>query len=579
MNRSFARTTLVLACMLGEVLSAASHGAWAQKKADASQSREATYCNPMDLPYRFSIGTKTPYREAADPTGLFYRGEYWLFPSKTGGYYHSKDLLHWTFVEARGYDVEKYAPAVVVMDDKLYLTTVETTKIYVTDDPASGNWTLAGDMGQAYGDPDLFLDDDGRLYMYSGLANHGPLRVTELDKKTFQEISHRDVPEQRSPETRGWEVPGDNNQLAGRAPWLEGTWMTKHDGIYYLQFAGPGTEFKTYGDGVLTSKSAMGPFTWADYSPFSFKPTGFIAGAGHSSTFAGPDSNWWHVSSMTISKRHDFERRLGLFPTRFASDGQLVTDTYLGDYPHYIAGGRGLVGWMLLSRKKPVTASSSLDDHAPEMADDEDVRTWWSAKSGDAGEWLQIDLQAAKTIEALQINFADEGATQTGRSTDVYRYVVEVSNDARAWHTVVDHEKEGRDAPDDYEVLPRAAHGRYVRIRNVHSPNGAKFSLLGLRVFGKGSMAVAQQVVGVEAKRDVSDGRRATISWKPAPRAEFYIVRAGASAKEMNLDYQVYDGATTLTVPALNAGVPYYVTVDAVNEGGIMPGPAPVQVQ
>jgi hypothetical protein len=570
---------LILACIYGQMIPAASQSAWAQKKADTAQSRETTYCNPMDLPYRFSIGAKIPYREAADPTGLFFHGEYWLFPSKTGGYYHSKDLLHWTFVEAHGYDVEKYAPAVVVMDDKLYLTTVETTKIYVADDPASGNWTLAGDMGQAYGDPDLFLDDDGRLYMYSGLSNRGPLRVTELDKKTFQEISHQDVPQQRSPETRGWEVPGNNNELTTRSPWLEGTWMTKHDGTYYLQFAGPGTEFKTYGDGVLTSKSAMGPFTWADYSPFSFKPTGFIAGAGHSSTFAGPDGLWWHVSSMTISKRHDFERRLGLFPTHFDSDGQLVTDTYLGDYPHYIGGNRGLVGWMLLSRKKPVTASSSLEGHAPEMADDEDVRTWWSAKTGDAGEWLQMDLGAVKTIEALQINFADEGATQSGRSTDVYRYVIEVSSDSKAWRTVVDHEKEGRDAPDDYEVLPRAVRARYVRIRNVHSPNGAKFSLLGLRVFGQGSVTVPQRVVGVEAKRDANDARRAKISWKPSARAEFYIVRGGTNAKELNLDYQVYDGATTLTVPALNAGVPYFVTVDAVNEGGIAAGVAPVRVQ
>jgi len=162
----------------------------------------------------------------------------------------------------------------------------------------------------------------------------------------------------------------------------------------------------------------MGPFTWAPYSPFSFKPTGFIAGAGHSSTFAALDGQFWHVSSMTISKRHDFERRLGLFPTRFTDDGQIVTDTYLGDYPHYISGSHDLVGWMLLSRKRPVTASSSVDDHGPELAVDEDIRSWWSAKSGDANEWLQVDLQGEKTIEAVQINFADEGATQLGRSAD-----------------------------------------------------------------------------------------------------------------------------------------------------------------
>jgi len=156
--------------------------------------------------------------------------------------------------------------------------------------------------------------------------------------------------------------------------------------------------------------------------------------------------------------------------------------------------------------------------------------------------------------------------------------VVEVSNDSHAWRTVVDHEKVGRDSPDDYEVLPQPARARYVRIRNVHSPNGAEFSLSGLRVFGKGPGAPPQRVIGVSAQRDALDARHGTVGWKASPRAEFYIVRAGANPKELNLDYQVYDGATSLAIPALNAGVPYFVTVDAVNESGITPGPAPVRM-
>ncbi len=49
-------------------------------------SRLETYCNPLDLPYRFQL--QPPIRrEAADPTMVFYQGEYWLFPSKSGGYW------------------------------------------------------------------------------------------------------------------------------------------------------------------------------------------------------------------------------------------------------------------------------------------------------------------------------------------------------------------------------------------------------------------------------------------------------------------------------------------------------------
>jgi len=42
-------------------------------------------------------------------------------------------------------------------------------------------------------------------------------------------------------------------------------------------------------------------------------------------------------------------------------------------------------------------------------------RTWWSASSGRAGEWLLIDLQAVCQIKALQLSFADQNSTQLGR--------------------------------------------------------------------------------------------------------------------------------------------------------------------
>lgn len=534
--------------------------------------RQQTYCNPIDLPYRFRL-EGVSRREAADPTMLTYAGEYWLFPSKSGGYWHSPDLLHWSFVPASGYPVEEYAPTVLVMNKKVYLTAGGTHKLFVTDDLASGKWTEAGDFGRSYDDPDLFLDDEGKLYVFYGVSGNDVLHMTRLDPANgFRAMETEAIPASRDPKDRGWEVPGDSNQLLTKAPWIEGSWMTKHKGTYYLQYSGPGTQFKSYGDGVLTSDKPMGPFHYEPYSPFSFKPTGFISGAGHSSTFDGLDGRPWHVSSMTISVRHIFERRLGLFPTWFTDDGELVTDTYLGDYPHRVAGDRGLTGWMLLSRKKSITVSSTLAGHEAAKAVDEDVRTWWSAQTSDPGEWLQIDLGGDKRIEAVQINFADEGSTTLGRSQDVYKYLLKVSQDGKTWQVAVDHSKIGRDAPDDYEVLPRAVQARYVRIENVHSPNGAKFSLSDLRVFGNGPGKPPETVPGVEAVRDAADARHVTVSWKPVSGADFYIVRLGSSPKALTQNYQIYDGATTAEIRSLNVGVPYSVTVDAVNENGVTKG-------
>jgi len=543
-------------------------GAKAQK--NSTRQRDAqTYCNPMDLDYRFSVD-KPSRREAADPTMVLYHGEYWLFASKSGGYWESKDLHTWKHIWAEGYPVETYAPTVVEIGGKLYLSAFTDPYLYTTDDPATGRWRQVAKI-PLFADPDLFLDDNHKLYAYAGCSNRDPLRVTELAASgDFHALSQPAAVYTGEPEKHGWEVPGDTNQMVKERPWIEGSWMTKHGGKYYLQFAGPGTQYKTYGDGVLVADAATGPFVYADYNPVSFKPTGFIAGAGHSSTFQDLSGAYWHISSMTISVRHMFERRLGLFPTWFTPDGQMVVDTYLGDYPHTLArdGKDTFAGWFLLDLKKPATASSTLPGHEAEKAVDEDVRTWWSAATGNPGEWLRVDMGAPRRVNAVQINFADEGSDTLGASKDAYRYVMEQSLDGRRWTALVDRSENQRDAPDEYIELEKPALARYVRITNVHTPGNAKFSISGLRLFGNGLQTAPARVTGVRAVRDAGDARKATISWKPAHGAEFYIVRLGVRPDKMFEYYQVYD-ATQLTVPSLNVGVGYSFTVDAVNDSGV----------
>jgi len=541
---------------------------------------ENTYANPMDLNYRFRPDPPSR-REAADPTMVVFKGEYWLFASKSGGYWRSRDLKRWTLVKPEGLPVEDYAPTVVEMKGRLYFTAFNSKGIWSTDDPGKGIWTKDADI-DAYPDPDLFLDDDGKLYMYSGCSNDTVLKVTELDPEhEFKAIRSEAIDASRDREHRGFEVPGDNNDRKSAGSYIEGSWMNKYRGKYFLQYAAPGTEYNSYADAVLIGSSPWGPFSAPAYSPLSMKPTGFIAGAGHGSTFQDLPGRWWHIATMTVSIRHQFERRLGLFPVRFLADGQIVEDTYLADYPHRWDGQRNLPGWMLLSYEKPVTASSALEGHEPEKAVDESVRDWWSAKTGDAGEWLQVDLGAVGTIYAIQIDFADEGSTTLGFGDGPYLYAIEGSVTGKSWSMFVDHRKTGRDAPQDYEELARPAHVRYVRISNTQMPNGAKFSLSGLRVFGVGAGTQPEKVTGVIVARSASepdDGRVAEVSWRAAPDAQFYIVRYGIAPDRLFSSYQVYH-ATNKEVRSLMTGVRYFFTVDAVNEAGIALGEKIVSLQ
>jgi hypothetical protein len=551
--------------------------------------RPATFCNPLDLEYRFQLDQPSR-REAADPTLVKCKGEYWLFASKSGGYWHSPDLLHWSFVEPKGLPIEDYAPAVEVMGERMLYTAFNTKALYATTDPLGGMWMKVARLAD-YPDPELFLDEDGRFYVYFGCSYNGPIQVVELDPNNQFKVVRG--PQKCFPTDyahHGFEVTGEENRGTPQkqggpqmAPWTEGAWMTKHAGVYYLQYSTPGTQFKIYADGVYTATNPMGPFTFAAYSPFSHKPTGFIGGAGHSSTLLDSSNCYWHVSTMPIAVRHMFERRLGLFPVRFEPDGQMVCDTYLGDYPRYAPLESDRLGkagpdWMLLSYRKPATATSSLEKFPVANAFDEDIRTWWSAKSANPGEWLQVDLGKACRVEALQVNFADQGATNLGRvANQTYRFHVEASLDGKDWNVCWDERTSHRDGSHPYAQLPQAIQARYVRLVNAEMPAGGLFSVSGFRVFGSGLGKAPEMVRDVSASRDAADSRQMHVSWAPVKDADFYVIRYGLQPDRLYNNYQVY-GAEKFDINSLNDGVGYYVTVDAVNDSGVTRGKKTVRV-
>src|SRR5215213_2016330 len=134
-----------------------------------AQAQQATICNPINLSYRFCLDSPSR-REAADPTMVLYKGAYYLFASKSGGYFHSTDLIQWDLIPTNDLPLEDYAPTAVVKNDTLFFMASKTQAplvIYKTTDPKSGKWQVANpDFPITMIDPDLFVDDDGRLFFY-----------------------------------------------------------------------------------------------------------------------------------------------------------------------------------------------------------------------------------------------------------------------------------------------------------------------------------------------------------------------------------------------------------------------------
>ena len=542
----------------------------------------------MNLDYGFTpipnFAEAGKHRATADPVIVTYKKNYFLFSTNQWGYWYSPDMSDWTFVPRlflrpwnKVYD-ELCAPAVWTSGDTMFVigsTYATNFTIWMSTNPFKDDWKVAVDSSQAGAwDPSYFLDDNGKLYLYHGSSNLYPLYGREISRQTLQPVGERKDLIKLHDDLHGWERFGEYNDNNFLDPFMEGAWMTKHNGKYYLQYGAPGTEFSGYADGVYTSDQPLGPFTYQVHNPFCTKPGGFVRGSGHGSTYQDNYENWWHVTTLTIAVKNNFERRNGIFPTGFDKDGIMYSNTYFGDYPQYLPTGKedhikgNFTGWMLLNYQKPVRVSSSISGFEANLAVDEDIKTYWSAKTSDSGEWIESDLGDVSEIRAIQINYADQDAEFLGKRTDIYhQYKVTVSNDGKKWDVLIDKSKNKTDVPHDYIELKNPVKARFVKLENIHMATG-KFAISGLRVFGKGNGSVPDPVKGFIVLRQEKDPRNAWIRWSPVSGAAGYNIYQGIAKDKLYTSIMVY-GKNEYYLKNMTIDQNYYFCIEAFNENGI----------
>lgn len=519
-----------------------------------------TFCNPLDIDYSFAVDTPSR-RDAASPVVIVFNDAYFLFAAGSSGYWHSRDMRDWRFVAAKGLEVPDRVAAVLALDGRVYYTSSGSRALYASDDPLIGNWRKVATLA-SYDAPAFLHDDDGRVYLYHVAGQW--VSVVELDPRDgFRTVG----------------APREVMRIDGALSPGGRPWVTKHSGTYYLEYSPPATGEATSQHAVFTSRSPTSGFTETSRARVVRPTGGFTGSAGDGSTFRDRAGGYWRVATLDVTVAAGRSRRLGIFPVRFDSVGTMRTDEYLGDYPRLLPATAGdhrddeQTGWMLLSAGKTAAASSSLPGHEPERAFDEDARTWWSAATAGVGEWIGVDLGRIGLVNAIQINFAEEGTQALGRDEDSYeQYILESSIDGVHWTTRLDESHGTRDAPHRYVQLDTARNARYVRITNVHAAAGGNFAIRDLRIFGRSSVAPPPAVTAVMAQRQPADGRTA-ISWARSPRATSYVVRLGGAPDRMYASYGVGD-TTTATIEGLTAGVASWFAVDAVGEGGVGRGRA-----
>jgi hypothetical protein len=549
-------------------------------------AQQQTYCNPINLDYGYTpipnFSEWGRHRATADPVVVNYQGSYILFSTNQWGYWTSDNMLNWEFHSRRFlqpwnkvYD-ELCAPAVGIVGDTVLVmgsTYEKDFTIWMSTNPKANEWKPLVEKFEIGGwDPDFFTDDDGRLYMYNGSSNRYPLYGVELNRKTMAPIGTRKEMYLLEPDKYGWQRFGEHMDNTFLDPFMEGAHVTKHNGKYYLQYGAPGTEFSGYSDGVVVGPTPLGPFT-PQSDPLSMKLGGFARGAGHGSTFKDNQGKYWHISTIMISVKNTFERRLGIWPAGFDKDDVMWSSTAFGDYPHYLPNTEKagkFTGWMLLNYDKPMQVSSTLGGFSANKANDEDLKTYWSAQSGAKGEWIQTDLGQLSTVHAVQINYADQDVDtdRLGKRTDQYhQYLLYHSLDGKKWEVLVDKSKNTTDIPHEYVELKTPVKTRYLKLVNVWMPTG-KFALSGFRVFGNAGGSVPNKVSQFMVFRTEKDKRSAFIKWSPSADAYAYNIYYGTAPDKLYTSIMVL-GNNEYWLKTLDRTKPYYFTIEAINENGV----------
>ena len=588
------------------------------------------FCNPINVNYRYQFnqdprrgGALQICREAADPSMILFQGRYYIFASMTLGVWVSDDLVSW---ENRRLPDElplyDYAPDVRVIGEYVYFCASNrehNCDRWRTKDILNGPYEkIEGSF--PYWDPNLFLDDDRRVYFYWGCSNATPIWGVELDPNTMLPLGEKIAVIEGRPYEIGYERVGEGNStlpapeaeveakyqafvksqgvpeelipadlkpmirgMFTNKPFIEGAWMDKFEGRYYLQYAAPGTQYNTYSDGVYVSDSPLGPFTLAQNNPYSYKPGGFLPGAGHGSTMQDKLGNWWHVSTMRISVNHDFERRVGLWPAGFDADGELFCNQRYGDWPMAAEGDPWRdPAWMLLSVGKAATASSFVPGHEPEKATEENIQTWWRAATNSRDEWLYVDLGKVFDVHAVQINFADDtidvpcpGEIRPGSQA---RYIEEAdkktqwklegSADGESWFVVEDKSAAETDLSHDLIVREEGIKARYLRLSEMAVPYGQNPCVSGLRVFGRGDGEKPDAPVFTATRMGDLD---MIVQIKELSNTLGYNILFGANPEKLYHSSMVF-AAGSHRVGALIKGREYFVRVDAFNENGVTEG-------
>ena len=129
-------------------------------------------------------------------------------------------------------------------------------------------------------------------------------------------------------ENAEWESRSVTTREVNRR-WTEGSYIFKHDSLYYMMYSANYFGGKNYAVGYATSRSPLGPFTKSDQNPILEKNTesgGEVTGTGHNSLVFSKDSTEIYTVYHGRTKASGEDRVVFIDRLRITDDGKLEVD-------------------------------------------------------------------------------------------------------------------------------------------------------------------------------------------------------------------------------------------------------------
>ncbi len=261
----------------------------------------------------------------ADPTIYAENGTYYLAGTRSGeplGFQmlESTDLQHWkpsgsnSFILTAGTDTygDKgfWAPQFLHYNNKYMIayTANEQTALATAANAVNSHYSQTTvepiDGSEHNIDPFVFVDDDGKCYLYHVRFNHGNyLWVGEFNPETGKIVDG--TLQQCFSNTQPWEHTGAYES----DPIMEGPTVIKLDGTYYLFYSANHFMSVDYAVGYATAPTPMGPWTKNEANPIINRSIVGEKGSGHGDVFTDNDGNLRYVYHVHYSDTQVSPRR------------------------------------------------------------------------------------------------------------------------------------------------------------------------------------------------------------------------------------------------------------------------------